>query len=52
MFEPSKRQHLQLMARISAGSEEFQLCKGSFRTDLADNCLSELMKELGLLQFI
>jgi hypothetical protein len=25
----------------SAGSEEFQLCKGSFRTDLADNCLSE-----------
>ena len=24
----------------AAGSEEFQLCKGSFRTDLADNCLS------------
>lgn len=25
----------------SAGSEEFQLCKGSFRTNLANDCLSE-----------
>ena len=23
------------------GREEFKLCKGSFRTDFADNCLSE-----------
>ena len=26
--------------KFLAGSEEFQLCKGSFRTDLADDCLS------------
>jgi hypothetical protein len=27
---------------ISGSSEEFQLCKGSFRTDLEDNCLGEV----------
>jgi hypothetical protein len=27
---------------VSASSEEFQLCKGSFRTDLQDNCLGEV----------
>ena len=27
---------------ISASSEEFKLCKGSFRTDLEDNCLGEV----------
>jgi hypothetical protein len=29
-------------ANSSAGSQEFKLCKGSFRTDLDDNCLSEV----------
>ena len=27
--------------------EEFKLCKGSFRTDLNDNCLSPQMREHG-----
>ena len=27
---------------VSAISQEFQLCKGSFRTDLEDNCLGEV----------
>ena len=29
-------------AKFSAGSEDFELCKGSFRTDLEDDCLSNI----------
>ena len=29
-------------AKFSAGSQDFELCKGSFRTDLEDDCLSNI----------